>query len=65
MNYINSSIFERNYLSRMIRYDVQTAYLGNAPETELVRAANRMSRWMDPRRPKNQLTDEQKQDMSD
>ena len=63
MDHTNSSIFERNHLSRMIRYDVQAAYLGNAPEIELIRAANRMSRWMDPRRLKNKLTDGQEQDI--
>jgi hypothetical protein len=55
----NSTVFERNYLSRMIRYDTQAAYLGNSPETDFIRASNRMSRWMDPRRPKK-LTNEQK-----
>ena len=27
MDYINNTIFERNYLSRIIRYDVQAAVL--------------------------------------
>ena len=35
-----------------IRYDVQAAYLGSEPKTDLIRAAGRMSRLMDPRRPK-------------
>lgn len=60
MDHSNSAIFERNYLSRMIRYDVQAAYLGNTPQTDLIRAASRMSRWIDPRRPKK-LTDVQKE----
>ena len=49
MDHTNSAIFERNYLSRMIRYDVQ-----------LIQAASRMSRWMDPRQP-NKLTDKQRE----
>ena len=43
----------------MIRYDTQAAYLGNASQADLIQAANRMSRWMDPRRPKR-LNDEQR-----
>ena len=60
LDHSNSAIFERNYLSRQIRYDVQAAYLGSAPNTELIRAAGRMSRWMDPSRPRK-LTGEQKE----
>ena len=50
MNYINSVIFQRNYLSRMIRYDTQAAYENTTPRTELIQAANRISRRIDPRR---------------
>ena len=46
MDHTNSAIFQRNYLSRMIRYDTQAAYGGTAPRTELIQAANRMSRWI-------------------
>jgi Protein of unknown function (DUF3435) len=42
----------------MIRYDTQAAYRGTAPRTQLIQAANRMSRLIDPRRPK-ELTEEQ------
>ena len=59
MDHTNDTIFQRSYLSRMIRYDTQAAYLGNSPETDFIRAASRMGRWMDPRRPKK-LTDEQR-----
>ena len=55
----NNVIFERNYLSRMIRYDTQAAYLGNSSQADLIQAANQMSRWMDPRRPRH-LNDEQR-----
>ena len=58
MDHTNSAIFQRNYLSRMIRYDIQAAYGGTAPRTELIQAANRMSRRIDPRRPK-ELTEAQ------
>ena len=58
MNHINSAIFQRNYLSRMIRYDIQAVYDDTAPRTELIQAANRISRRIDPRRPK-ELTEAQ------
>ena len=59
MNHTNSAIFHRNYLSRMIRYHTQATYRGTKPRTELIQAANRMSRLIDPRRPKGP-TEEQK-----
>ncbi|MCJ1249974.1 hypothetical protein MMC30_007200 [Trapelia coarctata] len=62
MDHADGAIFQRNYLSRMIRYDIQAAYRGTDPKTELIRAAGRMSRLMDPRRPKK-LTDEQKEEI--
>ena len=58
MDHTNSAIFQRNYLSRIIRYDTQAVYRGTAPRTELIQAANRMSRRIDPRRPK-ELTEAQ------
>ena len=62
MDHANSAIFQRNYLSRMIRYDTQAAYRGTAPRAGLIRAAHRMSRLVDPRRPKGP-TDEQRQNL--
>ena len=62
MDHADGAIFQRNYLSRMIRYDIQAAYRGTDPKTELIRAAGRMSRLMDPRRPKK-LADEQKENI--
>ena len=62
MDHTNSAIFQRNYLSRMIRYDTQAAYRGTVPRTDLIRAANRMSRLIDLRRPKG-LTDEQRESL--
>ena len=44
----------------MIRYDTQAAHRGITPRTELIRAANRMSRPIDPRRPKG-VTDKQRE----
>ena len=58
MDHTNSAIFQRNYLSRMIWYDTQAAYGGTAPRMELIQAANWMSRWIDPRRPR-ELTEAQ------
>lgn len=43
----------------MIRYHTQATYRGTKPRTELIQAANRMSRLIDPRRPKGP-TEEQK-----
>ena len=62
MDHANSAIFQRNYLSRMIRYDTQAAYRGTASRAGLIRAAHRMSRLIDPRRPKGP-TDEQRQNL--
>lgn len=58
MDHINSAIFQRNYLSRMIRYDTQAAYGGTTPRTKLIQATNRINRRIDPRRLK-ELTEAQ------
>lgn len=58
MDQASSTVFFRNYLSRMIRYDTQAIYGGRRPRTKLIQSANRMSRLIDPRRPK-ELTEEQ------
>ena len=50
MNHINSVIFQRNYLFRIIRYDTQIAYGSTTPRTKLIQAINRISRRIDPRR---------------
>ena len=63
MDHTGSFIFHRNYLSRMIRYDIQAAYRGTAPRADWIRAAGRMNRLMDPRRPKK-LTTRQKDAIS-
>lgn len=60
MDHTNSEIFERNYLSRQIRYDTQAAYLGRDPNQLLIQAANRMSRLQDPLRPRK-LNDGQRE----
>jgi len=62
MDQTNSAVFHRNYLSRMIRYHTQATYRGTKPRTELIQAANRMSRLIDPRRPKG-LTEGQRQSL--
>ena len=50
MNYINFVIFQRNYLSRMIRYDTQVVYESTTSRTKLIQVVNRISRQIDPRR---------------
>ncbi|KAL9613096.1 MAG: hypothetical protein Q9167_002353 [Letrouitia subvulpina] len=52
LDHANSMIFYRNYLSRMIRYDTQAAYRGTASQGALIIASHRMSRMIDPRRPR-------------
>lgn len=47
----NSSVFQKNYASRYMP-DIQAAYRGLKPQTALMRAANGMSRKIDPRRPR-------------
>ena len=59
MDQASSTVFYRNYLSRMIRYDNQAICQGTPPRTQLIHSANRMSRLIDPRRPKD-LTGEQR-----
>ena len=59
MNHVNSAIFQRNYLSRMIRYDIQATYRSTNSKIELIRVAERISRLINSRRPKK-LTDEKK-----
>lgn len=52
LDHATSTIFQRNYLSRMIRYDTQAAYRGTASRGSLIVASHRMSRMIDPRRPR-------------
>ena len=52
LDHASSMIFQRNYLSRMIRYDTQAVYRGTASRGNLIVASHRMSRMIDPRRPR-------------
>lgn len=52
LDHASSMIFQRNYLSRMIRYDTQAAYRGTASRGNLIVTSHRMSRMIDPRRPR-------------
>ena len=52
LDHATSIIFQRNYLSRMIRYDTQAAYRGTASRGALIVASHRMSRMINPRRPR-------------
>ncbi|OXV10984.1 hypothetical protein Egran_01255 [Elaphomyces granulatus] len=45
-------MFERNYLSRMIRYNTQDAYWGRTPDNDSARTASRIGRLRDPKRPR-------------
>ena len=58
MGHSNSRIFEEHYLSRRVRHDVQAAYLRRPSEDALIEAAGRMSRSIDPRRPKTLSNDQ-------
>jgi hypothetical protein len=51
-------MFERNYLSRMIRYNTQDAFWGRTPNHDSIKAASRIGRLRDPNQPKK-LTEEQ------
>ena len=62
MDQINSIIFHRNYLFRMIRYHTQTTYRGTKSRTKLIQAINRMSRLINSRRFKRP-TEKQKTSM--
>ena len=44
IDYINSEIFERSYLLRQIRYNIQAVYLERDSNQLLIQAANRISR---------------------
>jgi Protein of unknown function (DUF3435) len=59
MLHSDTRTFLKHYLSRRIETDVRSIYRGLEPQTEIMRAATRMSRWIDTRRPR-ELTMEQK-----
>ncbi|QKX63180.1 uncharacterized protein TRUGW13939_10349 [Talaromyces rugulosus] len=59
---MGSGIFERNYLSRRIRYSTQDAFWGRETDHESAKAASRIQRFRDPNRPRK-LTLEQKQEV--
>ena len=53
LDHASSMIFQRNYLSRMIRYDTYDAYFERAASRgNLIVASHRMNRMIDPRRPR-------------
>lgn len=53
-------MFDRNYLSRIIRYSTQNAYWGRTSDRDTCKAASRIGRLRDSRRPRK-LTEEQSQ----
>ena len=56
----SSTIFERNYLSRMLRYSTQDAFWNRESDPQAAKSASRIGRLRDPSRPRK-LTDEQSQ----
>ena len=58
LDHTGSIMFERIYLSRMIRYNTQDAFWGRTPNHDSAKAASRIGRLKDPNRPKK-LTEEQ------
>jgi hypothetical protein len=58
MVHADSRTFLNHYLPRRITVDTQAIVRGMAPQDEIMRAACRMSRWIDPERPRR-LTPEQ------
>ncbi|CAG5188954.1 uncharacterized protein ALTATR162_LOCUS12066 [Alternaria atra] len=59
MKHANTDVFLNHYLSTRITTDAQAVVRGLAPQKELIQAACRMSRKIDPRRPRF-LTEDQK-----
>jgi hypothetical protein len=60
MKHSDTKVFLNHYLSSRIRTDTQAIVRGTAPQDELMKAACRMSRWIDVDRPRR-LTPEQSQ----
>ncbi|KAJ9609280.1 hypothetical protein H2204_015587 [Knufia peltigerae] len=56
----SSTIFERNYLSRMIRYSTQDAFWNRDGDPQAAKSASRIGRLRDPNRPRK-LNNEQSQ----
>lgn len=50
LDHVNSMIFQRNYLFRIIRYDTQAIYRDIALRENLIVVSHRMSRMIDSRR---------------
>ena len=52
LDHVTSMIFQRNYLSRMIRYDTQATYRGTASRGVLIVTSYRMSHVIDSHQPR-------------
>ncbi|KAJ8110847.1 hypothetical protein OPT61_g6412 [Boeremia exigua] len=63
MKHANTDVFLNHYLSRRITIDTQAIVRGLAPQSEMMRAACRMSRNIDPKRPRH-LTREQSESVN-
>lgn len=51
MGHADTRTFLKHYLSRRVSVDTQAIVRGSAPQEDIMRAACRMSRWVDPERP--------------
>ena len=60
----SSTIFERNYLSRMLRYSTQDAYWNRESDSHAAKSASRIGRMRDPERPRK-LTKKQGAEVRD
>ncbi|KAI9771037.1 MAG: hypothetical protein M1839_002973 [Geoglossum umbratile] len=60
LQHANIDTFIKHYLPRRVTADVRAIVSGYEPQKDLMRAACRMTRWIDPNRPQN-LTREQSQ----
>lgn len=63
MKHVNTDVFLNHYLSRRITTDAQAVVRGLTPQEDIMQAACRMSRWIDPDRPRV-LTPKQSQSVN-
>jgi hypothetical protein len=63
MKHANTDVFLNYYLSRRITTDAQAVVRGLTPQEDIMQAACRRSRWIDPDRPRV-LTPKQSQSVN-
>ncbi|OQV11319.1 hypothetical protein CLAIMM_15173 [Cladophialophora immunda] len=62
LDHVGNRMFERNYISRRIRYNTQDVFWGRTPDHESAKVASRIGRLRDTRRPRK-LNEEQKREV--